>query len=552
MKAFKFSVMKRTSIFLLWLVTLACSSSGEEPVERYSTHEELVTFFKQWREFQSPKVMNGIPDYGPVAMKKQHEELKKWQRTLLAFDTTGWPVKNQVDWYLVLAEMNGLDFDHRVLRPWERDPAYYVWFFSYASDVPAREGPHIYGAIELPNYKQPLSTEDADAIAQQLLQAEEVFEQARKNLTGNARDLWVTGIRSIRDQSQDLEQFSKSVASVYPSLASAAQQARIASDNFAQWLEQESGGKTGLSGVGKENYSWYLRNVHLLAYSWEGEKILLERELARAHSALRMVEHQNRKLPPLEKVKTAEAHQRLLTEGVNEYMDFLEKEEFITVKPYMKDAMLEQIGGFNPSAELLGFFHEIDYRDPMPMRAHHFHWIDKARDELEPHESLIRRTPLLFNIFDSRAEGLATAMEELVMHAGLLEARPRAKELVYIMLIQRAARGLGGLYQHSNDMSFDEATRFASKWVPRGLLPADGATIQGEEQFYLEQPGYGSSYVVGKLDIDKLIAEYARQRNGDFDLRKFMDEFTSKGNIPMSLIYWEMTGDRSMLNEALK
>lgn len=552
MKAFKFSVMKRTSLFLIWLVTLACSSSREEPVERYSTHDELATFFKQWREFQSPAVVNGIPDYGPVAMKKQHEELKKWQRTLLAFDTTGWPVKNQVDWYLVLAEMNGLDFDHRVLRPWERDPAYYVWFFSYASDVPAREGPHIYGAIELPKYKQPLSTEDADAIAQQLLRAEEVFEQAKKNLTGNARDLWVTGIRSIRDQSEDLEQFSKSVASVYPSLASAAQQARIASDNFAQWLEQESGGKTGLSGVGKENYSWYLRNVHLLAYSWEGEKILLERELARAHSALRMMEHQNRKLPPLEKVKTAEAHQRLLTEGVNEYVDFLEKEEFITVKPYMKDAMLEQIGGFNPSPELLGFFHEIDYRDPMPMRAHHFHWIDKARDELEPHESLIRRTPLLFNIFDSRAEGLATAMEELVMHAGLLEARPRAKELVYIMLIQRAARGLGGLYQHSNDMSFDEATRFASKWVPRGLLPADGATIQGEEQFYLEQPGYGSSYVVGKLDIDKLIAEYARQRNGDFDLRKFMDEFTSKGNIPMSLIYWEMTGDRSMLNEALK
>jgi uncharacterized protein (DUF885 family) len=188
----------------------------------------------------------------------------------------------------------------------------------------------------------------------------------------------------------------------------------------------------------------------------------------------------------------------------------------------------------------------------MPMRGHHFHWIDKEREIVEPVESPIRRVPLLYNIFDSRAEGLATAMEELVMNAGLLENRPRAKELVYIMLAMRAARGLGGLYQHSQDMTFDEATKFASKWVPWGLLPANGGTIQGEQQFYLQQPGYGSSYVVGKLDVDKLIAEYARQREGKFVLREFMDAFTTKGIIPMSLLYWEMTGDKSMLNEALK
>jgi hypothetical protein len=118
------------------------------------------------------------------------------------------------------------------------------------------------------------------------------------------------------------------------------------------------------------------------------------------------------------------------------------------------------------------------------------------------------------------------------------------------MLIQRAARGLAGLKQHGLELTFDEATQFASKWVPRGYLPADGGTIQSEEQFYLEQPGYGSSYVVGKIDIDRMIAEYARQRGESFQLKSFMDEFNAVGIIPTSLVYWQMTGDKSMVLEA--
>lgn len=185
------------------------------------------------------------------------------------------------------------------------------------------------------------------------------------------------------------------------------------------------------------------------------------------------------------------------------------------------------------------------------MRTHDYHWIELARLVEEPYSNPIRQTPLLYNIFDSRAEGMATAMEELMMHAGFLDNRPRARELIWIMLAQRAARGLGGMYQHGLEMTFDEATTFASKWTPRGLLPADGGTIQWEEHFYLRQPAYGESYVIGKILIDQLIAEYSRQREGEFELKTFMDEYNRVGIIPVSLIYWEMTGDRSMLDDAL-
>ena len=110
-----------------------------------------------------------------------------------------------------------------------------------------------------------------------------------------------------------------------------------------------------------------------------------------------------------------------------------------------------------------------------------------------------------------------------MMHAGLFDNRPQARELVWILLAQRAARALGGLYQHGGVMTLEEATKFADKWTPRGYLPWDGSTIQHEQHFYLRQPAYGTSYVIGKLEVERLFAEYAREKGDAFSLYDFMD-----------------------------
>ena len=508
-----------------------------------STYEDLVDLFVAWRTFHAPEMIDGVPDYTKAALTRQHRALAGWQRRLAAFDTTAWPIAHQVDWYLVWAEMNGLDFAHRVKQPWARDPAFYVWFYPSPTDVPEREGPNIHGAIELPNYAWPLSEADAEELADRLRKASAVFEQARVNLTGTARDLWVTGTRSIREQSAALTAFVESVAEGHPALAAAAHEARDASDRFADWLAAQSPSKTNLSGVGKDHYTWNLRNVHLLPYAWNDEVLLMQRELVRAHSALRLEEHRNRDLPGLSRIDNAEDYDRLLNEAVTEYMTFLEEEAIVPIKPYMDAALRAQMGRFEPSDGLRGFFSEITYRDPIVMRTHHYHWFDLARMREEPNESPIRRTPLLYNIFDGRAEGLATGMEEMLMHAGLLDDRPRARELVYVLLAQRAARALAALRMHAGELTLDEAVAFTSEWTPRGWLREDGETGRWEQHLYLQQPGYGTSYVVGKIEVEKLLAERARQLAADFTLRGFMDEVDGAGLIPVSLIRWELTGD---------
>ncbi len=79
----------------------------------------------------------------------------------------------------------------------------------------------------------------------------------------------------------------------------------------------------------------------------------------------------------------------------------------------------------------------------MLLLSHDYHWFDLARMRDEPNPSPIRRLASLSNIWDNRAEGFATAFEELMKHAGLYDDNPRAKELVWIMLANRAARRAG-------------------------------------------------------------------------------------------------------------
>src|SRR4030095_11126531 len=108
-----------------------------------------VALFKDWRAFQPPRLVNGVPDYRAGAMAAQHRELATYRGRLEAIDPAACPIPQQVDYHIVRAEMNGLDFDHRVIRPWANDPSFYVTLFSDESDQPAREGHNARGSLEL-------------------------------------------------------------------------------------------------------------------------------------------------------------------------------------------------------------------------------------------------------------------------------------------------------------------------------------------------------------------------------------------------------------------
>ena len=538
-----------TLMTAMLLLLASCAPSGVPAGEAGSTHGDLVAFFKEWREFQVPHVVNSVPDYSASAMAEQHRELANLQARLAAFDTTGWSIAEQVDYHIVRAEMNGLDFDHRVLRPWSRMPGFYNMVFLSQSDVPAHEGPVVHGWIDVWTYEYPLSEADAVELAGRIGTIPAVLEQARENLTEDARDLWMGGIRSMETQSADLGWFAERVGGMNSELDAAIESARAATDEFKNWLEQEAPSKSGPSGVGVENYNWYLKNVHLVPYTWEEMMIVQRRELARAYAALKLEENRDRHLPATRRVASAREYDRRFNAAVTEYMAFLSENEIVEIRDYMDHALRERIGSFSAAEGLRGFFSEVSYREPIVMRTHGNHWFDLAMMANDPHESPIRSVPGLYNSWDSRAEGIATGMEEWMMHAGFIDGKPRARELIYILIAQRAARAIAGLRLHSNEFSMQEATEFAAHWTPRGWMPPDGGTVWGEQYLYLHQPYYGSSYLMGKSQVEMFMAERAVELGEDFTIKRFFDEINSCGLIPMSLIRWELSGQSDEISE---
>ena len=529
---------QRTCLTILFAgAPLAAAAQSTE-----AGYEALVQLFEDWRAFEEPPLRDGAPDYTAARLAIAHAELAGYRARLAAIDPSGWPVEQQVDWHLVRAELNGFDFNCRVLKPWTRDPAFYQTVWTYESDTPAHEGPTHHGLLELWTYSFPLSSDEEARLVRELRVIPPLLRQARGNLTGNARDLWISGTRNIEDQRRALDGLVGTVGDGGgDELDAALRAAQEATSSFAAWLREQAPSKTGPSGIGKEAYDWSLRHVHLVPYTWEQEVTLLKRELDRAWSSLKLEEHRNRNVPPIESIESPEEYDRRANESLSRYIRFLDEQEILPVEDYYDRAIRARIGSFVPK-ERRNFFWTAVHFEPTTLWTHFYHYFDLERMRLDPHPSPLRRGPLLYNIWDSRAEGLATGVEEMMMLSGLYDDNPHAREIVYVMLAQRAARGLGSLYAHANLMTMQEAAEFHVEWTPRGWMRKDLDLLAFEQQLYLRQPGYGTSYVTGKVQIENLLTERMKQEGDSYTLRDFYAEVDAVGLIPTSLIRWQLTG----------
>lgn len=511
---------------------------------------ELVDLFKEWRTFEHPPTYQGVSDYRQKTFDQRKAAFQALQKKLKAMPVESWAVEDQVDWHVIRAEMNGYDFNYRVLKPWQRDPAFYKSVWTDQSDVPAHEGPTPHDVTELWTYEFPLNAAEEKRLTADLSKIAPFNAQAKDNLTGNARDLWVTGIRDIDGQVEALRDLKKSHGSRFGAPLLAALDAAIASTrDLADWLRAEAPKKNGPSGLGKENYTWYQQNVHLVPLTWEDEERLLKRELDRAWSSLKLEEQRNRDLPPLKAASTPAEFERLADQSVDKMLNFLEEKKIVTVADYFRPALEDKKGSFVPEAKR-NFFYIGMHFNPLPLYSHFYHWFELARVKYDPHANPIRRGPVLYNIFDSRNEGTATAVEEMFMHAGLYDDNPRAREIVWIMLAQRAARGLGSLYAHANEMTMEEAGQIHMDYTPRGWMKMEPELKIFEQHLYLRQPGYGTSYITGKYLLERALADYGKMReeNGKaFNLKDFFDELNSIGGIPVSLGRWQMTGEKEAI-----
>lgn len=537
--------MKRLRYVLLTAAIVTSLSARGAPAQTVASRDyaDLVSLYQEAREALKPKLRNGVPDYAPATMEARKRAVQGLRRRLDSIDSSGWPVGQRVDYLLLRAQMDGLDFEHRVLRPWSRDPGFYL------TDAAI-------GAFSRSNAPASLDTPGAVADFRARVQAvPALLEQAKTNLTEGARELAQIALRArIREFEFVSRDLAVRLRQQHPDLIPDLEKARAAIEGFRDWLGQNLSRMSASAGVGADHYDWYLKRVALLPYSIHDVRVIAEREYERFIAFLKIEENRNRKLARLDPAANETDFRRRVQEADRHILEFMGEEGILTAPASYVPAEPEPLWVVRPGPNERpngerNFFQQGEDRDPRPLQlhitvpGHHFDGVMARRDE-----RVIRAGPPLYRIGNVRTEGWAFYVEEMMSQAGLYERSPRTREIGYIYQAMRAARTMAELHMQKNEYTYEETLRFMARLAPR-WLHEDDPDLVDELGGYLRHPTAGVAYLIGKVQIEQLLSDRVRQVGERFNLGEFHDQFLAAGRIPVSLIRWEMMGVDDQVKE---
>jgi hypothetical protein len=307
------------------------------------------------------------------------------------------------------------------------------------------------------------------------------------------------------------------------------------------------------AGVGKAAMNWYL--AHVLYFPWDMDQMMVlgEREWERSIAFLKMEEHEHRGTPMLPAVTTLADFERIRREADEDILAYLKAKDIMTVPdwlvvpppegPYVMPQNQDPAAGGPFDAPIRrNFFRQAEDRDPRSLRAHNLpgHIFDSMFRRRDPRP--IRGMERVGFLDSQRLEGWALYLEEMMLQAGWLDARPKAREIHYILQANRGARLAPELNIHANVWSLDEALGSLAGRTPYWMAKTDDTAVY-DMALSLRQPGLGLNYYFGKLQIEQLLAEVGHREGQSFNLGRFHDRFIASGIIPIGLTRWEMTGD---------
>lgn len=501
-----------------------------------SANDRLIKIFGAIQDYRQPLLTKKALDYSPAAVEARHAEVRNLRKQLDAIDPSGWTISQKIDYLLVRSQLDKLEFDFRVLRPWARDPGLYV-------DM----------VREIPYVNLPVAGKELERLREQLSTVPGILAQGKQNLTGAAGELAKLALRDLeKSDGVNHEQAYRAVppagvlgwyddlrqqtSAKQPELLPLVDTARNAVTNFHDWLKQNLSKMTTAAGIGAKEYDWYLERVDLEPYDTQEVLKAGDLEFARTTTALMLERQRNQGLPQLVPASSAEDYDRRRKAADEHLRQFIAQKHFLTIPDFAKNQAFDNnVPWLVREGGKRNFWEESEYRDPLPDKVHA--GLPGHSFDLFLHDHDTR--PIRGKIMNGgRIEGWDFYLEEATMNAGLLDDRPRTRELFWIFAIARSLRNKAEVMLQTNQWTVAQAVNFMVRNVP--WMNDDVARVDCE--IYLREPTYGQNYQMGKLQIEQLLAERALQLGDKFDLGQFHDEFLSAGTIPISLIRWEMTG----------
>jgi len=611
------NLLRGVSVAGLVSVMMLTGWESHAQVEHAST--ELATLAEEFRKFRSPvfssrksrsvRSVVGAPDYANV-VREQQEGLPKFQARLQAIDPQDWSVHDQIDYLLLRAEMDDVDWQHQVVRETIKNPYFYLE--QALNGVRAEIGTYRRGGL-LPN----TSEEKADALIAAFARMGPIVEQAPKNLV--LEESAAHFGRMVIRESQSIREKYKASAKLFAEripqnrrdrLMAAAEQAAEAMVTYAQWVETNLPQMKGQPHVGRENLDWYLKRLYFIP--WNHDELLLmgEMEEHRFRMMIEIEEKKNRGLKPLTMPTSAEwvewfRRDYLQTKYFLKDLDLISFHSFIGEVYLEEGAVWQEPFGSGQRTGALAF---PDTPVEFPGRRYYVlpedHWfadtyferamrtdpiIDYHHSEWPGHyfEAMVtsrNSCPIRAGHKDSAFSNWAHYLEELFLNFDYPFLRgPRTRELHWNWLLFRAIRVPLDLHLNTGARSIDESIQWQIDTVPFMEEIVARTEIEG----YIRRPFSAASYLIGKKLIEQIMSERSVQLGGPgdpaslmvpikerapgevessyisgeysrraadnqksrFNWREFHDDLLDSGQIPLSLARWEMTGHEDQMQK---
>lgn len=513
-------------------ITMALSLSS---VLGQVSYDKLLSLHQEVLRLRRPAMLDGIQDHRPATVENRQHELQELQQRFNALRLDGFSVAQKVDYLLVKSQINELDFNFRVIRPWARDPGFYLDQFS-----------------RIPYVELPLAGAELERLGRQLKTVAPIVNQAKQNLTESVADMARLAIRHLssydgvgqgiprRDPPLEgtvawYQDLVDRLGQRHPDMVPAARQALAAAKDYLDWLERNVGSMNPVGGVGLDNYQWFLTNVRLMPFTVHDLRILADRELHRIQAFLAIERNHDRGLPELRVPATESEFNRSVAEAEAQIREHIEKYRILTIPKDTPEHFESDVFWIIRPGNHWHFWEQLQYRNPLNNHIHASipgHRFDSFIHSQQTHP--IRKT----HSDGARIEGWAFYAEEMLLQSGLLDDKPRVKELFYIAALKRAVRIPAELGLQSGELTFQEALNYMIDRVPF----LDENLARYDMEVYIRRPSYGMNYTMGRIQLEQLLGERALQLGDDFSLGEFHDAILNAGFIPFSLIRWEMTG----------
>jgi len=526
-----------------------------------ASREDLTAIFLAVRDLREPSLVDGIPDYSAAAVEEQKSKLAELRGRFDALQPSTWTVHDKVDYLIVRSELDMLDYGLRVYRAPSRSPNFYL---SSISSFGMSSGATLSKLGQLVQQPPPFDERRALAILEHMQRIPGILEQAKVNLTEPTRQMSRWALPTLANAKQNSQAFAAGLAEHFPphlvdELYSSATVMGAAFEDYRAWIAERLPTMESSKPLGREMYDWILRRIWLLPYDAEDILRMGEQEYARLLSFSSFEEARNEGLPSPRKVSTTAEYAARTEADAKAIRKFLEDRQALTVPdyvgPYRRTSMPDYIQAFPLWAGLSGYrtpgngaikysvpedhpytqtywesIMRVDpstniFHDGIP--GHHMQGIVSAR-----HPSLIRAR----HRDRFKSEGWSTYWEETAVQLGFYDDRPKSRELIYNFLRLRALRVIVDAKMALGEMSVDEAVSALM------TIPMDQRIASEEAEDFFAAPTGGIVYLIGKMQIEKLLGERRQQLGSAFNLRQFHDDLVAAAWVPIELTRWEMAG----------